>query len=165
MKKLFVLSALLLGLLSTANTRPLPTQDSDWSKISSDRRIFFELPQYALSYGYFMRAGSVCVDGEILRSKKAVKKCIRWSHGRDNDRCLKYEMVRPSKAMEGTRSLCVRWGGGRDGDCTEYRDFPYSIKSTFMISVHRKNMGGGRDRDDQAGRLLFKKNYTLATCN
>jgi hypothetical protein len=97
----------------------------------------------------------------MLRSIKTVKKCVEY-RGR-NDLCVKYKMVRPSKAMNGTRSVCVRYRGGDNGDCAEYRDVPYSIETEYEISVYRRQ--GGRDGDVNRGRLLFKKDFSIPACN
>lgn len=161
MKKLLVLTALVLGLVSNVEARPMPTVNSDWSDMSRDSRVYYEFPQFQLSHGYFMRAPSVCVDGDTLRSKKAKKKCVE-TRGR-NDHCVKYEWVLPSKAMEGTRRLCVRWQGGDNDRCVEYRDIPYSIATEYDIKVSRRQNRG--DGDVGPGRHLFTKTFTLATCN
>lgn len=160
MKSLLILGALVLSLVSAVEARPTPSENSTWNELSRNSRVTYSLPQFQLSYGYFIRARGVCVDGEMLRSIKTYKKCVE-TRGR-NDRCVKYKTVRPSKAMTGTRSVCVRHRGGDNGDCAEYRDVPYSIETHYEIPVYRAM--GGRDGDVNRGRLLFKKDLTIATC-
>ncbi|MFT6070023.1 MAG: hypothetical protein ACJAT2_002464 [Bacteriovoracaceae bacterium] len=160
MKSLLILGALVLSLVTAVEARPRPTEDTSWKDLGRDSRVVFSLPQFQLSYGYFIRAGGVCIDGEMLRSIRTYKKCVE-TRGR-NDRCVKYQTVRPSKPMTGTRSVCVRHRGGDNGDCAEYRDIPYSIDSNYEVSVYQRI---GRQGDDNQGRLLFKKDFTLATCN
>lgn len=159
MKSLLILGALALSLVTAVEARPMPTENTSWNDMSRDSRVAYSLPQFQLSYGYFIRAAGVCIDGEMLRSIKTYKKCVE-TRGR-NDHCVKYKMVRPSKPMTGTRSICVRTQG-RDGDCIEYRDYPYSIDSNYEVSVHRRR--GGRD-NDELGRKLFTKDFSIATCN
>lgn len=162
MKNLLVLVALTFGLVSGANAHHTVDENSTWDEIARSSRVYYEMPQFALSYGFFIRARGVCVDGEVLRTIKPKKKCVDW-RGRDNDRCVKYKTVYPSKPMEGTRRVCTRWTGGDNERCTRYEDFPYSIETSYDIKVYRKrNMGDG---DVGPGRHLFTKNFTIPTCN
>jgi hypothetical protein len=160
MKSLFILGALALSLVTAVEARPMPTDNTSWNDMSRDSRVSYSLPQFQLSHGYFIRAAGVCIDGEMLRSIKTYKKCVE-TRGR-NDRCVKYKMVRPSKAMTGTRTICVR-ERGRSGDCIEYRDYPYSIDSNYEVTVHKALHG--RNGDENTGRVLFTKDFTIATCN
>lgn len=160
MKNLLVLAALAIGLVSTAHARPMPTEATDWSVMDRDLRVYFEYPQFALSHGFFVRAPGVCVDGDVLRTKKLKKKCVQ-TQGR-NDRCVKYIHIYPSKAMEGTRRVCTRWQGGDNDICTRWEDIPYSIETSYDIDVHRMSRRGG---DDYPGRYLFTKNFTIPSCN
>ncbi len=162
MKNLLVMVALTAGLISAATAGSMPTQNSDWSKISRDSRVYFELPQFQLSYGWFVRAGGVCVDGDVLRTKKMKKQCIQ-TIGRD-DECVKWKNVYPSKAMVGTRSVCTAYEGESDGGgCRTWRQVPYSINTSYDIEVSRKEHRG--QGEVGPGRHLFTKTFTIKSCN
>ena len=166
MKKLL----LLLFVLTSASVFAgnMPTVDSSWEEIRTSRnRVIFELPQYNLSHGWYMRAGSVCIDGEDLRSIKKVQKCVRWSGGR-NERCLEFKEIYPSMKIEGTRNTCTRWSGGRNDRCTRYEEIPYKITTEFNVKVYRRR-SGGRDGDDYDAssrfKPLFGKMFSIPQCD
>ena len=161
MKHLLVLAALAFGLATTADARPMPTENTSWNTLDRDMRVYFEYPQFQLSHGYFVRAPGVCVDGDTLRTKKMKKKCVQ-TQGR-NDRCVKWINIFPSKAMDGTRRVCTRYTGGDNDRCTRWEDVPYSIETSYDIKVSRlRNLGDG---DQGPGRYLFTKNFTIPACN
>jgi hypothetical protein len=91
------MKALLVFLMVFASAQTfsaeMPDVNSSWETISSDSRVIYQLPQYKLSHGSYMRALSVCVDGEFLRSIKKVTRCTEY-RGR-NDRCVFWQTVRP----------------------------------------------------------------------
>lgn len=161
MKKLIILAALVIGFVGSVQARSTPTVNSTWKELSRSQRVYFEFPQFQLSHGWFMRAPSVCVNGDKLQSKTRKKKCVR-TQGSD-DECVKYKWVMPSKPMNGTRKLCVRWEGGEDDRCVEYREYPYSIDTEYDIEVSRREHRG--DGDVGPGRHLFNKTFTIPACN
>lgn len=157
----------LLALTSLGATAGLPDASTPWSKLGRTTAVIFEMPQFAMSQGYFLRAPSVCVDGDDLRSIKARKKCIRWQSGRNNDRCLEYQEVYPRLAIEGTKEYCSRWAGGGDGQrCVEWTTYDYKLPLSYEIPVYRRI--SGRDGDDmdrsRTRRPLFTKNFTINAC-
>jgi hypothetical protein len=161
MKNLLVMVALTFGLVSGAEAHNRVDENSTWDEIARSSRVYYEMPQFALSHGFFVRARGVCVDGEVLRTIKKKRKCVDY-RGR-NDRCVKWIDVYPSKPMEGTRRVCTRWQGGDNERCTRYEDFPYSIETSYDIEVSRlRRMGDG---DEGPGRYLFTKNFTIPSCN
>ena len=103
MKNLILTFALLVSTVAFGGD---PDPSTPWSKLSRMHNIIFEMPQFAMSSGWFMRAPSVCVDGDKLRSKLPKQECISWS-GRDNND--EYTSFYPSIAIEGTKERCVSW--------------------------------------------------------
>ncbi len=160
MKNLLVLAALAFGLATTAEARPMPTENTSWNDLDRDMRVYFEYPQFALSHGFFVRAPGVCVDGDTLRTKTMKKKCVEY-RGR-NDRCVKWSQIFPSKPMNGTRKVCTRWQGRDNDRCTRWEEISYSIETEYDIDVSRMRRQRG---DEMPGRHLFTKNFTIPACN
>lgn len=163
MKKAILTLALLASTVAFGST---PDASTPWSELSRNSRVIYEMPQFQLSYGWFMTAPSLCVDGDMLRSKKPKQDCTRWT-GRDNDRCVDYRMVYPKVAIEGTKERCVRWTGRDQDRCVEWETYEYKLPLSYDIPVYRR-VSGGRDGDDmdrsRRGRPLFVKNYTITDC-
>lgn len=163
MKNAILTLALLASTVAFGGT---PDASTPWSELSRMHRVIYEMPQFAMSYGWFMRAPSVCIDGEKLRSKKPKQKCVSWSGG-DNDRCDEYITVYPSTAIEGTKERCVRWVGRDQDRCVEWETYEYKLPLSYDIPVYRR-VNGGRDGDDmdrsRMRRPLFVKNYTITAC-
>ena len=159
MKNLILTFALLVSTVAFGGD---PDPSTPWSKLSRMHNIIFEMPQFAMSSGWFMRAPSVCVDGDKLRSKLPKQECISWS-GRDN--CDEYTSFYPSIAIEGTKERCVSWSG-RD-NCDEWEQYDYKIPTSYDIPVYERE-GGSRDDDFMDNyvtrRPLFVKNYTITSC-
>jgi hypothetical protein len=113
------MNALLVFLMVFASAQTfsaeMPDVNSSWEEISNDRRVIYKLPQLRLGHGSYTRAQGACVDGENLRTIKKVTRCTEY-HGR-NDRCVSWEIVYPSRAINGTQRRCIR---RRMGDNDDY---------------------------------------------
>ncbi len=143
-----------------------------WKELVRDRyrqKVFFILPQYQLSNGFFMNAETLCLAGEnqdIIEpiGKKERKVCA--DHGNDGP-CRRYKVVYPKIAVEGTRFGCLEWQDrGDDRRCVQYGQVPYKYTTELDVKVtkHTKRSEGRFDRENY-GRFLFNKVFSMPACS
>ncbi|MCB0365298.1 MAG: hypothetical protein H6624_07465 [Bdellovibrionaceae bacterium] len=168
MKTLMALVALLVGIGSlNAQAARLPDKDASWEVLQKDHRVIFELPQLRLE-SWYMRASSVCVEGDNLRSIRKMTECAVW-RDRGDERYCEEEMEKyVYRPISGTRTVCVEYRNRRDNeDCIRYEDIEYTIPLSYEIEVYRR-VAGGRDSDDldrsRMYRPLFEKTFTIPAC-
>lgn len=165
MKLLLVsMFALLTGINANAS---YPTEDSSWNEISKNFRVIYQMPQIQMG-NWFIRMNQVCIEGDMLRSARALPKCVEYG-GRDDNNCVKEVKEFVFKKISGTAPKCTKWRNAGDGDreCVQYVDAPYTIKTTFPVNVYRK-LSGNDNRDDfeesSRYRPLFTKMYSVPAC-
>ena len=168
MKKLMITVLALTAMAAEARWgSPMPTADTTWKKLGRDQRVIFELPQVQLG-NWFMRVGSLCIEGENLRSKRKVTSCTRYQGG-DNDRCVEERLHYVYKPITGEATRCVDWRGGDNDECTRYATYTYTytIPTDYEIPVYRRR-SGGRDGDDfdrsSMFKPLFHKGLVIPAC-
>lgn len=144
---------------------PKPTAETSWSKLSRDQRVIFELPQFDMSYGFFLRTSSVCIDGDTLRSKDLLEKCFEYG-GSNNDRCVDVREVYATKPMKGTETYCAEYTGGEDNRCVRWESYDYTIAESYEIPVYRRVRGAGNDDFNRSRRHAphFSKTFVIPDC-
>ncbi len=170
-----LIAALAILFTASAFSYERPNPDMSWKKLRrlrTQQSVFFVLPQYQLSDGFFLWADKVCLDGEELdiimpTGKKSRKKCVRWAGNDEENRCAEYKTVYPKIAVKGTRYGCLEWGNtGDDGfGCIRWGQKPYEYKTEFDIKVTRHSKYSNSTVDHQNyGRFLFNKDLNLPAC-
>lgn len=156
-----------------------------WKELSHGKtfeKISYTLPQFTLSNNVWANAGSVCIDGDIMKSTMEHYKCVKWGKkfnrsrtDRSNeyqDDCLQKKRVFPAVKMSGTKLQCVDWGYAKDIDpvdgkekrmwkCVKYDDVAYQLKSSYQVKVYKFKKGAMPNNE---GRLLFTKTYYIKSC-
>lgn len=168
MKKLVSILAVTF-VFSAAAFGAKPSASDSWKKLTQDRqmeRVMFLFPQYALSYGQFAWGPSVCLDGDTIKLKTTIEKCVKRGRGDERHECLEYKTVRPEVAVSGTRYRCVE--RNRDeGGCARYDYVPYTYNTEMMIPVHSHTQSdnGGWTSRSNFGRKLFEKYFAVDQCS
>lgn len=169
MKSMMALVAFLVGLGSlTAQASRLPDKDASWEILMKDNRVIFEMPQLRLE-SWYMRASSVCVEGDLLRSQRKMTECAVWRDRGDERFCEQEVDKYVYRPISGTRTVCVEYRNRRDmDDCLRYEEVEYTIPLSYEIEVYRR-VPGGRDSDDidrsRMFRPLFEKTFTIPACH
>ena len=167
MKKLFILAAAVL--MTASVSAHTPTASDSWSTIKKHfTKVTFKEPSVKLDNGPMTSAFFVCKDGDVLKTKKTISKCVAWTRGGgDRDRvCTREVEYYGVAAIEGTRERCTKWRRqGRDGDrvCVAYETYDYTLALSRDIDVHAVKRGN-RDRNDRMGRKLFTKTLSIEDC-
>ncbi|ATH07059.1 hypothetical protein BIY24_03640 [Halobacteriovorax marinus] len=171
MKKLFILAASII--MTASASAHMPTASDSWSTIKKHfTKVTFQEPSVKLDNGPMTSAFFVCKDGDVLKTKKAISKCVEWDwrgSRREGDRvCTREVEYYGVAAIEGTRERCAKWdwrGSRREGDrvCVAYETYNYTLPLSHEIDVHRVTRSG-RDRDDRVGRKLFTKTLSIEDC-
>ncbi|GEM_PF-3306128 len=169
MKKLFILAAIVMASSVSAHT---PTASDSWSTIKKHfTKVTFKEPSVKLDNGPMTSAFFVCKEGEVLKTKKAISKCVEWgrTYGSNDRRECKREVdYYGVAAIEGTRERCTKWErrGSRDNGhrvCVSYETYNYTLPLSHDVDVHAIKRGGS-DRSDRTGRKLFTKTYSIEDC-
>lgn len=167
MKKL-VLALVLTATAQAGLFGAMPTENSTWSEIRNDfARVVFNEPSVKLDNGPMTSAFFVCKDGDVLRTKKQLDKCVDWTRRRDDRVCTEYKKYWGIAAIEGTRTRCTKWERSRDKDsiCVAWEDYNYTLPLSHEINIHkRRHVGGDRDRSAEFGRKLFTKTLHIEDC-
>lgn len=167
MKKLFMMvAALMMTVSASAHT---PKESDSWSTIKKHySRVIYKIPTISTDNAGVVSAFSVCKEGDYLRTKDMLTRCVDWRRtGGDGQRvCDESEQFYGIAAIEGTKERCTKWrhrGKDRERLCFKYETYHYSLPLSFEIDVHRKN-GTGKDRDESFGRKLFTKTLSIEDC-
>ena len=168
MKNLFIVAAVLF-MSATASAHNL-SASSDWSTIKSHfSKVIVEEPSVKLDHGPMTSAFFVCKAGDSLRTKKQLKKCVKWSlsnnRDRDNRRCLEEVKYFGYAAIEGTSERCTKWrnvGSDHDRVCVAYETYSYTLPLSHEVNVFSLKRGG--NRDNRRGRKLFTKTLSIEDC-
>ncbi len=150
----------------------MPTASDSWETIKNHfTKVTFKAPSVKLDNGPMTSAFFVCKDGDVLKTKKTISKCVAWTRGGgDRDRvCTRTVDYYGVAAIEGTRERCTKWGyegSRRDGNrvCEAYETYNYTLPLSHEVDVHRVSRSGGSDRDDRIGRKLFTKTLSIEDC-
>ena len=171
MKNLIIVAAALVMSVS-ASAHDL-SASSSWSTILSHfNKVTVDQPSVKLDNGPMTSAFFVCKEGDSLKTKKQLTKCVRWERrgGGDNDRrvCVEETKYFGYAAIEGTRKRCSQWRIIRGGDdrrrvCVAYEDVDYTLPLSHNVDVYAVERRG-RDRDDRRGRKLFTKTLSIQDC-
>lgn len=171
MKALVTIMAVIFTFSASAFERPNPDMTfKELKRLRRQEKVFFVIPQFQLSDGYFINGDKLCLAGAQLDivepiGKKSRQKCVNW--GSDNDKsCRAYKTVYPKIAVSGTRLGCTEWdNSGDDRGCTQWGQVPYSYNTEFDVKVtsHRGASNGTRDHANY-GRFLFNKELNLPAC-
>ena len=169
MKAILVALALAVGIGSlTAQASGLPDKNTSWEDLKSNHKVIFKLPQVGLE-NWFMSLSSVCVDGDQIRSKKMVPKCVKWKdRGRDGDRYCTEEIEKYVYTdITKTKSRCVEWGGRDDDYCRKYEEYQYTIKLDRDVPVYKRVRERREESEWERSTSyppIFKKNYSITDC-
>jgi hypothetical protein len=170
MKKLFTIAAAVL--MTASVSAHTPTASDSWSTIKKHfSKVTFKAPSVKLDNGPMTSAFFVCKEGDVLKTKKTISKCVEWSRSRGGDRdrvCTRTVDYYGVAAIEGTRERCTKWTriGSRDNGrrvCEAYETYAYTLPLSHDVDVHAISRGG-RDRDDRVGRKLFTKTLSIENC-
>ncbi|MFG1500989.1 hypothetical protein ABMA70_12345 [Halobacteriovorax sp. XZX-3] len=167
MKKLITFIAALF--VTTSVFAGMPNENDSWETIKDNfMKVTFNEPALNLDNGGAISVFFGCIDGDTIRTKKMLKRCVEWQHrGGDRDSiCTAYTSFYGRAEIVTERERCVRWSlqGRRDGRdiCLEYETYSYTHPLSYDIDVHKTLHG--RRHDNKLGRKLFTKNYTIEAC-
>lgn len=139
-----------------------PFEKESWAKLEQlkkEHRVTFDMPEFHLSHGFYLKANRVCLGGEnqeVLEpiKIKAYRKCIKGPKGE----CERETTVRPTRKIFGYRYECMVW---RDNDpkkgCALWGNQPFTIKTEFLIEVFGYETGVVKTP-------IFKKNFKVPVC-
>lgn len=170
MKKLFILAAAVI--MTASASAHTPTASDSWSTIKNHfTKVTFKEPSVKLDNGPMTSAFFVCKEGDVLKTKKTISKCVEWSRSRGGDRdrvCTREVEYYGVAAIEGSRERCAKWErrGSRDNGhrvCVAYETYNYTLPLSHDIDVHAVKRGN-RDRNDRMGRKLFTKTLSIEDC-
>jgi hypothetical protein len=171
MKNLIIVAAALV--MSASVSAHDLSASSSWSTILSHfAKVIVDKPSVKLDNGPMTSAFFVCKEGDSLRTKKQLTKCVKWDRigSRDNDRrvCVEETKYFGYAAINGTRERCSQWRTVRRGDdreriCVAYEDVDYTLPLSHQVDVYALTRGG-RDNDDRRGRKLFTKTLSIEDC-
>lgn len=149
-------------ILMSAQLYAMVSQHDSWTKLEEDKKrgkIAFEIPQYNLSSGFFLKATEVCLSGPEKAVIEPIKikfrmKCIR----RHGDKCQREIKVYPSKNIKGSRYGCMVRKDESDprSSCLMWGMVPYEVQTSFQIPV----VG----IEGEAIVPLFEKELSLPAC-
>lgn len=169
MKKLITLVAALFITSTALADFPsifdgMPTQDDSWDTIRGEyTRVIFDQPALNLDNGGAISVFFGCVEGDTIRTKKMIKKCVAWERRGDDIVCSDYEHFYGVASIVSERERCLKWSHNKDNRyCLEYETYTYTHPLSYDINVHRT--ARGNKHENKKGRFLFTKNYTIEAC-
>jgi len=135
-KRVLLLIAILFAQFSQAED----IKSADWPtlvELRKQRKVYFDMPEFNLTHGVFLKADKVCLGGEkadIIEpiGFKNVRKCVRGAEGL----CTKEITVTPTRKVNGHRYQCMVW---KDNDeskgCAMWGNMPFKIDTEFEIEI------------------------------
>ncbi len=149
-------------ILMTWQASAMVSQEDSWTSLMKEKeagKISFQIPQYNLSSGFFMKATDVCLSGPDLAIIEPIKikfrkKCIR----RHGDKCQRTIKVYPREKVKGHRYGCMvrKVENDPQSSCLFWGMVPYEVKTSFLIPVVAI--------EGEAIVPLFEKELTLPAC-
>lgn len=118
-----------------------PTSDMSWDELIANRSLDIKFPAARMNHGPATGVDFLCLDGEVLRTKKMLEKCVKYvtTPGRNGElKCVKsvLEFGIVNRQEESTR--CVQYSRNRDSmECIKYEDYTYIQPLTFNVDVFR----------------------------
>lgn len=165
MKSLVIL---MISLLMSSAFAGRPSVNDSWEELKSNYSLNIKWPSALMNHGPRTGVDFLCLDGEQIRTKKELTKCLKYKMVRRGDDhemvCVESKKEFGFVDAEQTYTRCVKWqrrGGDHDDVCKKYEDYTYVQPLEFTVEVH-KYEGSRSDRDRT--RLLFKKDYSISAC-
>lgn len=148
--------------LMTAHAFGMVSKEDSWHRLSEEKKrgtIAFEVPQYNLSSGFFLKATEVCLSGPDQSIIEPIKikyrmKCIR----RHGDKCQREIKVYPKKKIKGHRYGCMvrKEENNPKSSCLMWGMVPYEVQTTFKVPV--------ASIEGEVVIPLFEKELNVASC-
>jgi len=154
---------LMVTLLTVSNAFAVSSNDS-WETISAKRNLKIEWPSARMSHGPWTGVDFLCRDGEVLRTKKLVEKCNKYTNKPGKNGGIVCSSVSKSFGivqLEQPSTRCVKYSNSKErGDvCLKYEDYTYVQPTTFEVDVLKLT-----SPKNDLYKHLFTKEYTIADC-
>lgn len=155
------LALIFFTVFSSVNSFSDPLENLSWARLNQLKKkgvVAFEMPEFHLSHGFFMKADKVCLSGEaknILEpiKIKAYRKCVKGPKGE----CERETTVHPSRKIFGYRYECMVY---RQNDpakgCAHWGSQPFMVATEFLIEVFQIS--------GETVVPAFKKEFKVPAC-
>ncbi len=135
-------------------------QNSSWNEIRNGNTYSVDTP--AINFrgnGLQVSPFGVCVDGDFLRTKGMVEKCVSRDN-RDGDcsaSVFQYEFLPITRRVK----TCVKYSqrGGGDRECVRFATRSVTTPLSYTFDVYKRT--GARNG---GLRYLFSKDYDIMAC-
>lgn len=159
MKALFTLMALTLA----AQVFAAPSVNSSWSELIANRSLDIKFPVATMNHGPVTGVDFLCIDGDILRTKKMIEKCTKYrtTAGRNSEvKCVETTREFGIVEREQRTTRCVEYSRNRDNmECVKYEDYTYVQPTSFKVDVY-KYTTPKRENSNK----IFSKRFDIAHC-
>lgn len=160
MKALFTTIAVLLTLNVSAAR---PSANQSWDELVKNHSLDIKFPVARMNHGPVTGVDFLCLDGEILRTKKMLEKCTKYiaTPGKNGEiKCaqsvLEFGIV--DREQESTR--CVEYSRSKERmECVRYEDYTYVQPTSFNVDVYKYT---NPKRENSV--KVFSKKYEIADC-
>lgn len=152
---MFIIGLSFLSLASFA-----ASVNDSWDSLKGQLDLNIEWPAARMNHGPMTGVDFLCLDGDVLRTKAPVEKCLEWQVTRGHNSeviCVnsiqEYGFV--NRQEMSTRCLAIN----KDGECVRYEDYIYVQPTTFpSVEVYQVL------NNDGLQRKLFSKEYSIESC-
>lgn len=140
-----------------------PSANQSWDELKANNSLDIKFPAARMNHGPATGVDFLCLDGEVLRTKKLIEKCTKQivTPGRNGElKCVSTvkEFGVVEREQETTR--CVQYSRNNDSmECVKYEDYTYVQPLSFNVEVYKYNTPKKTN-----STKIFSKRYDITEC-